>query len=87
MHTEDLYEDMAQFLDFFDTSDYPKEHFLYSVKNRKVLGKFKDECNGKPVQEFVGLRSKMYSMWYEEDGQIKKTKTAKGVTKTLPRKS
>ena len=86
IQTDDLYDDMLQSLDFFDTSDYPKDHFLYSEKNKKVLGKFKDECKGNPVHEFVGLRSKMYSMWYEENGQIKEKKTAKGVTKSVTKK-
>jgi hypothetical protein len=29
--------------EYFDTSDYPKDHFLYSRKNAKVLGTMKDE--------------------------------------------
>jgi hypothetical protein len=41
---------------YFDTSDYPKDHFLYSSLNAKVLGMMKDECCGKPALEFVGLR-------------------------------
>ena len=86
IQTDDLYDDMLQSLDFFDTSDYPSDHFLHSQENKKVLGKFKDECNGNPVQEFVGLRSKMYSMWYEEHGVIKEKKTAKGVTKSVTKK-
>ena len=86
IQTDDLYDDMAHSLDFFDTSDYPSDHFLHSTINKKVLGKFKDECNGNPVQEFVGLRSKMYSMWYEENGLVKEKKTAKGVTKSVTKK-
>ena len=30
-------------------------------ENKKVIGKFKDEAAGKPILEFVGLKSKMYS--------------------------
>ena len=50
--TEDLYKDMMSFAHELDTSSYPKdsEHLslraLYSPKNSKILGKFKDECNG-----------------------------------------
>ena len=31
------------------------------MKSKKVIGKFKDELNGEPMLEFVGLRAKMYS--------------------------
>jgi len=47
-------------------------------KNAKVLGKFKDECSGYRVAEFVALRSKMYSFrMYDEHFPDKKK--AKGI--------
>ena len=46
----------------YDTSDYPKDHPLYSVKNKKVLGKMKDEVAGRVIAEFIGLSPKMYSI-------------------------
>ena len=51
----DPYEVIQQNLDWFDTSDYPKDHPCYSPKNARLPGKFKDELNGKIVLEFVGL--------------------------------
>ena len=33
----------------------------FSMKIKKVIGKFKDEAAGQPIIEFVGLKSKMYS--------------------------
>lgn len=42
----DLYVEMHKHLDLFDTSNYPTEHFLFSEKNKKVVGKMKDETNG-----------------------------------------
>ena len=36
----------------------------------KVLGKMKDETAGIPIEEFVGLRSKMYSLTYEVKEKI-----------------
>ncbi|XP_052806652.1 uncharacterized protein LOC128235904 [Mya arenaria] len=65
--TEDLYHDMKMSAEYFDTSDYPEEHFLHSDRNKKALGKMKDETNGKPIAEFVGLRSKMYSFTCDGD--------------------
>ena len=80
IQTEDVYKDMHEDQDLFDTSKYPPEHFLFIEVNRKVIGKFKDENAGKPVLEFVGLRAKMYSM-KTEDGKEKKT--AQGVKRPV----
>ena len=75
IQTEDVYNDMKEEQDRFDTCDYPADHMLHSVANKKVIGKMKDEMAGAPIQEFVGLRSKMYSLLC---GGVEK-KTAKGI--------
>ena len=67
----------------YDTSDYLKDHPLYSVVNKKVVGKFKDECNGQAISEFVGLRPKMYSILKADETEIKK---AKGISKLVVKK-
>jgi len=74
VETEDIYADMATAKEFkvngksiFDTSNYPKDHPLYSLANKKVPGCFKDECGGVPMVEFIGLRSKMYSYTTMDD--------------------
>ncbi len=82
VQTENIYQDMNQDIDLYDTSDFPKDHYLHSTKNKKVLGKMKDECAGTPVIEYVGLRSKMYSIM-KDDGNIRK---AKGVKKYVVKK-
>ena len=46
----------------YDTSNYPQDHPLHSEVNKTVLGKMKDECAGRPIAEYVGLRPKMYSI-------------------------
>lgn len=56
--TFDWYRDMLENLDRFDTSNFNEKHPLYRSKNAKVLGKMKDECGGKPIESFVGLRPK-----------------------------
>ncbi|GBC27105.2 hypothetical protein GLOIN_2v1775922 [Rhizophagus irregularis DAOM 181602=DAOM 197198] len=54
--------------DQFDFSDYPKDHPVRKALgdktdiNMKIPGKFKDECNGAVIAEFIGLRPKMYSI-------------------------
>ena len=66
---------------YFDTSDYPANSDYHSNENKKVIGKMKDEAADVPINEFVGLRSKMYS-YYHDDKYIKKYKgVAKGVVK------
>ena len=37
--TEDVYQDMQKDQELYDTSNYPKEHFLFSNSNKKVIGK------------------------------------------------
>ena len=76
IETEDLYKDMNDNKEHFDFSDYNKNHFCYDTTNKKVLGKFKDETNGVPISEFVGLRSKMYSMKLSNE---KEKMTGKGI--------
>ena len=49
--TKDIFKDFKKVQDELDTSDYPKDHPLYSVDNKKVIGKFKDELNGKIMNE------------------------------------
>ena len=74
---------MSQNLSLFDTSDYPTTHPLHSKTNCKVIGKFKDECNGAPAIEFVGLRAKMYSILLPNDHS---KSVAKGVKKSYAKK-
>ena len=81
--TEDLYQDMKQDVQLYDTSNYPQDHFLYSTTNKKVIGKFKDETAGLPIREWVGLRAKMYSMKLDDD---KEKKTGKGINKNVLKK-
>ncbi|MEW8545032.1 MAG: hypothetical protein AB2693_16025, partial [Candidatus Thiodiazotropha sp.] len=80
--TENVYDDMKQNEDLFDLSDYPKDHPLYSDKNKKALGKLKDETASIPISEFVGLRSKMYSFVCDE----KESKRLKGISKVTVKK-
>jgi hypothetical protein len=47
LFTDDVYRDMAEYIDLLDTSSYPRDHPLYSAVNAKVIGKMKDECNDK----------------------------------------
>ena len=60
IETRDICKELWEDKHLFDNSDYPKDSPYFSVENKKVIGKFKDEAAGMPIREFVGLRSKMY---------------------------
>ena len=74
IQTPNLYED--------DTSNFEKDHPLYSMENHRVLGKFNSETGSLAPREFVGLRAKMYSL---ECGK-KSQKKAKAVKKHVVKK-
>ena len=60
----------------FDFSNYPKDSKFFDQTNKKVIVKMKDLSEGKIIDEFVGLKSKMYSV-KNIDG--KESNIAKGV--------
>ena len=62
IQTPNLYEDMEVDSNEYDTSNFEKDHPLYSTANHRVLGKFKSETGCLAPREFVGLRAKMYSL-------------------------
>ena len=87
IQTEDFYKDIiGDVKDRFDTSGYPSDHpsDIPSGFNKKVLGMFKDEVNGDIIDEFVGLRAKLYSYKMFEGEESKK---CKGVKKSVVKKS
>jgi hypothetical protein len=53
------------------------------MENAKVVGCFKDECKGVAAAQFVGLRSKMYSL---RVGPNDIKQTAKGVKRSFVKK-
>ena len=80
VETEDFYKDIANYVDkWFDTSNYDEndERPLPIRKNKKVIGMFKDELDGKIMIEFRALRAKAYSYRLDDDTQNKKAKSMK----------
>ena len=75
IQTEGFYKDISEDVkDRFDTSDYPPNHpsGIPSGWNKKELGMFKNEIRGEVIDEFVGLRAKMYSYKMFEGEENKK---------------
>lgn len=81
VETDDIYKDMKNDSNHFDFSDYPKSSNLYSLDNKRIPGKFKDELTSKVISKFCGLRSKMYAISYKDDSKDMEQKKAKGVAK------
>ncbi|CAI6373828.1 unnamed protein product [Macrosiphum euphorbiae] len=57
-------------LPYFDTSNYPKDHYCYSELHKSQPGFFKDELKG----EFVSLRPKLYAYKTVDGTEEKKQK-------------
>ena len=79
--TDDIYNDMKKESHLYDFSEYPNDHPNYDPINKKVIGKFKDETNSKSILEFLGLRSKMYSILLDKETNKNKA-TAKGIKRS-----
>ena len=77
---KDLYEQFFKYRELFDFSDYPVNSKYFDPTNKKTVGKMKDEFKGEIISEFVGLKSKMYSLTTVKDQEVTK---AKGVNKKI----
>ena len=60
--SENVYKEFYKWKDLFDFSNYSKDSTFYADTNKKVIGKMKDEYGGAIIDQFIGLKSKMYSI-------------------------
>ena len=74
---QNVYEEFFKHKHLFDFSNYPKDSKFFDETNKKVIGKMKDEFDGKIVAEIFGLKSEVFSI-KKIDG--KECKTAKRVS-------
>jgi len=75
IETEDFYKDIsADVQEKFDTSNVTPNHpsGIPTGINKKVPGMFKDEAGGEIIDEFVGLRAKLYAI-KKLDGEEEKS--------------
>ena len=63
-----------------DFSDYPLDSKFFDPVNKKFIDKMKDEFKGRIIFEFIGLKSKIYSLIDLHDEEVTK---AKGVNKKI----
>ena len=57
---EDVYKDFSNDKEMFDFSNYSTKSKYCDNSKKLVVGKMKDETAGVAIEEFVGLKSKMY---------------------------
>jgi hypothetical protein len=98
IQTEDIYKDMRENSELFDFSDYTGDGYMSCDNtNKKVVGVFKNDTVMRIIIEFCGLRSKMYSIKYNDDGELLddkgemfndrgEKKTGKGIKKSALKK-
>ena len=72
--TEDVYEDFSKAKEMFDFSNFSSKSKYYYNSNKLVAGKMKDETAGAAIEEFVGLKKKMYSYLLDDNSEHKKAK-------------
>ena len=60
--SENVYKEFFKWKNLFDVSNYSKDSTFYDDTNKKVSGKMKDEHGGAIIDQFIGLKSKMYSI-------------------------
>jgi hypothetical protein len=81
IETDDIYKDFYKDKHLFDLSDVTGE--FNNNANKKKIGKMKMEHPNDVITEFIGLRSKMYSIKLNSQKEEKK---AKGIVKSVVKK-
>ena len=60
--SENVYEEFSKWKYLFDFSNYSKDSKFFDNTNKKMFGKMKDEYGRVIIDQFIGLKSKMYSI-------------------------
>ena len=72
--TEGVSEDFYKGKNLFDFSEYPLNSKFFDPVNKNAMGKMKDKYKGITISEFVGLKSKLYSLISVDDEELTKAK-------------
>ena len=81
--TEDVYKDFSSNKEMFDFSNYSTKSKYYDNSNKLLTGKMKDKSGGVAIEEFVGLKPKMYSFLVDNSGHKKANGVNKSVVATI----
>ena len=77
----DVYSELGKkpLMDYIDTSNFPSDHWLFSVANKGKLGLLKSETADLAIKEVIALQAKCYSVLLNNNNT---KNTAKGVNKS-----
>ena len=70
--TENVYKVFSNDKDMFDFSNYSTKSKYYDNSKKLMVGKMKDESAGVAIEEFLGLKPKMYSYLVDDNSKYKK---------------
>ena len=65
--TVDVYEDFSINKEMFVFSNHLTKSKYCDNSNKLVIGKIKDETGGVPIEEFVGLKPRIYFFFLVDD--------------------
>ena len=72
IETKNVYDDFSNNREMFDFSNYSATSKYYDDSNALVVGEMKDEMGSVVIEEFVGLKPKMYLILASNLVSIKK---------------
>ena len=72
VETADIYKELFAEREHFDFACFEKASAFFDASNNKVIGKFKNEANCKPITNFLGIRPKMYWFLIDDKGHNRK---------------
>ena len=72
--TKDVSQDFSNNKEVCDFSNYSTKLNYYDSSNKFVIVKMKDEITGVAIEEFVGLKPRMYSYLVDDNSEHKQTK-------------
>ena len=72
--TEDIYEDFSNDKEMFDFKNYSAKSKYHDNSNKLVVVKMKDVTDRVTIEEFVGLKPKMYAYLVNDNSKHKKAK-------------
>ena len=72
--TEYVYEDFSNDKEMFDLSNCSTKSKYYDNSNKLVVNRMKDEAAGAAIEEFIGLKLKMYWYLVNDNSEHKKAK-------------